>query len=95
MTQTEPLPAHVSYARVITPSSTYHAFTLQYVDDRILVHVNGDTMILADVEISETVQGWRCAGTNIAGEPEIWTVRRLSCGCNRSISTTKPEDVPA
>jgi hypothetical protein len=93
MTMTE-LPAHVSFSRVVTPSTTYHAFTLQYVDGNVLLHVNGTTVVLAGVEVTETVQGWRCAGVNVAGEPEVWTVRRLSCGCNRSISTTRPEDVP-
>lgn len=94
MTTELALPEHVSYARIITPATTYHAFTLQHVDGCVLVHVNGDTLTLAEVSVSETVQGWRCAGVNSVGEAEIWVVRKLSCGCNRSVSSTRAEDVP-
>lgn len=95
MTAAQDLPAHVSYARVVTPTTTYHAFTLQHVGDQVIVHVNGDQLTLTDVTISETVQGWRCAGVNAkTGEAEVWSVRRLSCGCNRAIGTTLAGDVP-
>lgn len=94
MTLQQDLPEHVSYARVVTPGTTYHAYTLQHIDRNVLLHVSGDTIVLSDVTVTETVQGWRCAGTNMAGEPEVWTVRKLSCGCNRSITSTRSEDVP-
>lgn len=95
MTTAQDLPAHVSYARVVTPTTTYHAFTLQHVGTSIIVHVNGNQVTLNDVTVTETVQGWRCAGVNAkTGEPEVWVVRKLSCGCSRSVGPTLAGDVP-
>ena len=91
-------PSHLSYARVITPATTYHAFTVQHVthdgQSRLLLQVRGETIPLEDATITEQHGLWRAEGTNLAGDREVWTVQRLSCGCGRTVGSTRPEDIP-
>lgn len=88
----------ITFARVITDSLAYHAYTVQDDGDggvRLEWHGRVIEALTAVVAV-EDVSWWRVEGTRPDGRRVVWRVSRLSCGCQHSapVPATAQEILP-
>jgi len=87
------------FVRAVTPTLTYHAYTLLCDPDAgsVVLQYHGNVVrALSDIGATDDVYGFRLEGTNEAGDREAWKVSYLSCGCGRSAPVpSRPDEVPA